>query len=319
MEERPEPTPGHGEALVRVRAVGLCGTDLKLSAGDFAATTPLPLIPGHEIAGELAEAVENLPAGTRVACHHNGYCGHCSFCHSSRPTLCANLVRLGLERDGGLADLVAVPQTNLLAFGDGLSFDAAAVAMDAVTTPWGALHGSWPVESGEAVLVVGAGGLGLNGIQIARHAGARVAALDPVASHRELAAELGAELAVGGEEIAQVLEWSEGGVDLALDSSGASAGFSSALAAVRRGGRVICCGYRPGVDYGFDSGRLVLEELSILGSRSASLNHSRRALKAVENGEVQPPIMERVPLAAVNEALARLKAGEVLGRIVVEI
>jgi len=313
----PEPQPADDEVLVRVRATGLCGTDLKLRSGAFRATSPLPIVPGHEVAGELVQDAGDLRAGQRVACYIYDTCGRCRWCRDGRQTLCPHRIRIGLERDGGLAELVAVPVSTLLPFGDELPFELGAVAMDAVASPWGALHGRAHIRPGDRVLVVGSGGLGINGVQIARAAGCAVAVVDPVASHRELAVEAGAELAVAPEEAARVAEWSGDGVDVALETSGARAGFDTAAAAVRPGGRVVCCGYYPGLEYGLDSLRLVIKELDILGSVCAPMPLARDALRAVETGDVRPPIMDVVGLEDVNAALDRLAAGGVLGRMVV--
>jgi D-arabinose 1-dehydrogenase-like Zn-dependent alcohol dehydrogenase len=318
VKDVPVPEPTDGEALVRVRAAGLCGTDLKLASGALGGAGRLPLIPGHEIAGELVEAAGGLGSGQRVACYLYDTCGTCRWCRSGQNTLCPDAVRLGVERDGGLAEYVAVPRRNLLPISADVAFESAAVAMDAVTAPWGALHGHGAVKAGESVLVVGSGGLGLNGVQIARDAGARVAVVDPVASHRALAEELGAELAVAPEEAGEIAGWSDGGVDLSLETSGVRAGFDVAVECLRRGGRVVCCGYQPGTEYGLDSSRLVLEEISVHGSRSASREEAEAALRAVESGRVRPPVTERLPLDRVNEALDRLRAREVAGRLVIE-
>jgi D-arabinose 1-dehydrogenase-like Zn-dependent alcohol dehydrogenase len=313
----PSPEPRDDEVVIRVRATGLCGTDLKLQAGAFRDSTRLPIVPGHEVAGEIVEGTDGYAAGQRVAAGVYETCGTCLWCRAERPTLCPYRVRLGLERDGGLAEFAIVKRANLLPFSDDLEFERAAVSMDAVASPWGALHGRARIRPDERLLVVGAGGLGINGVQIGRAAGCAVAVVDPVASHRELALECGAELAVAPEDAAEIREWSGVGVDVALETSGARAGFDTAAAALRAGGRVVCCGYYPGAEYGLDSARLVLNEIDVIGSVSASLSLARDALAAVEAGDVKPPIMEVVPLDAVNDALDTLRRGGVLGRMVI--
>jgi propanol-preferring alcohol dehydrogenase len=318
LETRPLPTPGPGEVLLRVDAVGLCATDLKTISGALAPGTSLPLIPGHEVAGTVVDGADDL-VGRRVAVYLYESCGHCARCAEGRPTLCAEAVRIGIERDGGLAGYMVAARANLLPFGDAIDATAAAVAMDAVTSPWGALHGRAAIQAGERLVVVGCGGLGLNAIQIATAAGARVAAVDPVAAHRELALANGAEIAVDPDQAAAgaVHGWAPGGADLALETSGRRAGFLTAAAALRAGGRVVCNGYQPGVEYGMDSARLVLEEITILGSRVGTLEDARDALAAVESGAVVPQIMRTAPLSDINEALDALAAGRVDGRIVI--
>src|SRR3712207_4102698 len=191
--------------------------------------------------------------------------------------------------------------------------------MDAVLTPWRALRVRADVRSGEKVAIVGAGGLGLNAIQIARAAGATVAVVEPSARARESAEQLGASLAVGPDDAHRVGEWSDGGGDVALDASGAPSGFRTAFACVRPGGRLACVGYKVGADFAFDSSRLVLEEITVLGARPGRKVEAEDALREVERGAIRPEIMDRLPLERVNEALERLKDGEVVGRLVIEL
>lgn len=166
-----DPRLRDGDALVAVRAVGLCGTDLKLISGVLERNRRLPLVPGHEVAGEVVRSVHGLPAGQRVACYVYDSCGSCRWCRAEQETLCLDTERIGIERNGGLAELIAVPAVALLPFGKQLSFSAAAVAMDAVAAS--ALHLHARVLPGETVAIVGIGGLGTNAVQIAQHMGAR--------------------------------------------------------------------------------------------------------------------------------------------------
>jgi D-arabinose 1-dehydrogenase-like Zn-dependent alcohol dehydrogenase len=317
IEELEAPRPVAGEALVRVGATGLCATDLKLIAGALP-DTELPRIPGHEIAGTVAEA-PGAPEleGRRVACHLYESCGRCRACRRGRETLCESGARPGVERDGGLAEWVTVARRSLLPLSKGTPFAEAAVAMDAVASPWAALHGKGALRRGETVAIVGCGGLGSNAVQIALGVGARTAIVDPLASHRELGLELGADLAVAPDEAEAIVDWSGGGVDLALEASGRDAGFRTAAALVAPAGRIVCNGYHPGRDYALDSTRLVLDEIAVIGSRAATLAESAAALAAVEDGRVRPRIAETLPLESVGEALRRLEAGAVDGRLVV--
>lgn len=311
-----EPQPGPDEAIVEVRAVGLCGTDLKILGG-LMDGTPLPLVPGHEIAGVVAAGGGDLAAGAPVACYGYDPCGTCERCRAGQDTLCADAPHLGFDRDGGLARFVRVPRRNLLPFGPAVPFEAAAVTMDAVLSPWRALHTVVGLRPGDRLAIAGGGGLGLNGLQVARGLGAAVAVLEPAAARREQALELGAELAVAPEEAGQVAEWSGGGVDVGFEASGARGGLDALVASVRPGGRIVCCGYRPGQEYGLDSRRLVLGEIALLGSRNGSREDARAALGAVEAGTIVPLIGERRPLEEVNEGMDLLRGGEVPGRVVI--
>lgn len=314
ITEVPDPQPGPGDCLVRVRATGICGTDLKISSGAFS-DTPLPMIPGHEVAGELVEDAGGMRKGQRVALHVFHPCGRCRWCQLGEETLCPNPPRIGFNRDGGLAEYIRVPVESALPFADTLDFELAAVGMDAVLSPWRALVERARIKSGESLVVIGAGGLGLSGIQIARAAGARVAAVDPVPEHREEALRSGAERAVDPSEAESLLEWTgEGGADLVYEASGS--GLAVAAKLITFGGRMICNGWAPGVEYGLQSSQLVLREISLIGSRAGTRKDVRAVLRALERGQVRLPY-EAIPLEAINAAMARLKAREVVGRFVV--
>lgn len=317
VEEVEVPVPGPDDVLVRVRAAGICATDVKLVEGKTPPPPPLPHIPGHEVAGEVVTAAGELAAGQRVACHIVGSCGECEECRRGYPVLCAQALRLGLDRPGGMAEYVVVPRDQALPFDDRVSFAQAAVAMDAVTSPWYALHVTGRVEPGEKVVIVGVGGLGSNAVQLAAAAGATVAAVDVDPGRLEEARRLGAELAVAPDSLEQLREWSGGGADVAVELSGRREGFDLAAAAVRGGGRVVVCGYAPGVEYGMDSVRLVLENIRVLGSRNLTPEASRAALQAIAGGEVSPAISRQIELDDVNGALDLLRAGQAGGRLVV--
>ncbi|MER5494065.1 alcohol dehydrogenase catalytic domain-containing protein [Streptomyces sp. NPDC002490] len=314
----PDPTPGEGEVLLRVRAVGVCGSDVKVNSGALPGVR-LPLVQGHEVAGEIVGDGHGFADGQRAAAYIFQPCGQCPWCLRGETTLCPTAPRIGFERDGGLADYLVMRPQDLLPFGDGLDFAEAAVAMDAVTSPWRALHVRGRMEPGQKVLVVGAGGLGLHACQIARAAGARVAVVDVSAHSRRLAGAQGAELAVDPSDTDPLKEWSGDGVDLALEASGSPQGFATAAAWLRPGGTLVCCGYKPGHDFGLDSTTLALGEINVVGSRGGSLSDSRDALAAVERGDINPIIAGTGTLDDVGTFIRRLSEGDVVGRLVVRL
>lgn len=318
LEEVPVPVPGAGEALLRVERVGLCATDLKLINGALP-PTGLPRTPGHEIAGRVV-ICDDEPSwvGKRVACCLYETCGVCRACREGQDTLCVSAVRAGIERDGGLAEWITVSNKVLLEVGHETSLEAAAVAMDAVGSPWSALHDKGAVKEGEFVVIAGCGGLGSSAVQIAKAAGARVGVVDPDESHRDIGLKLGAEKAVHPRDTAKLLDWSDGGANLSVETSGKRAGFDSCVAVLAPGGRIVCNGYEPQVEYGLDSSRLVLQEVTVMGSRSASKRVCIESLAAVERGDVAPEIMDVWPIERAGEALQMLADGKVEGRLVID-
>jgi alcohol dehydrogenase len=158
----------------------------------------------------------------------------------------------------------------------------------------------------------------LSAISVARHLGARTAAVDRQEPPLALARRQGAELTTLSEAAERaVVEWSGGGVDAAFEMSGSPQAFGLATRLVRPGGRVVTVGYAPGTDYGVESARLVRGELTIVGSRAGTPRDAREALAAVEAGTIAPPPIARVgPLEALNDGYADLSRGDVVGRLV---
>ena len=171
-----EPLPGPGDVLLRVRASGLCGTDLHLLTGRQC-LGDLPRIIGHEFAGDVAklgEGVTNWRPCDRVTAAIDVLCDSCRYCRSGETQLCTSMQRIGFERDGGHADYVAVPAANLVALPDHISYEVAAILPDAVACMYHCLIHLGRVGPGQRVLILGVGGLGIHGVQIARLAGADV-------------------------------------------------------------------------------------------------------------------------------------------------
>ena len=193
------PVIGPEEVLIRVRACGLCGTDLKILSGKFS-ETPLPLIPGHEIAGEVQEIgsqVKGVSVGDRVVVYIYFSCGVCRFCKAGRDSLCEDSSgHIGFDVNGGMAEFVKAPASSVMHFGSSLSFPQAAALPDAASTVFHALVTRAGLKAGESLVILGVGGLGLNAVQIARTIGAKVFAVDIKDKHLEKATELGAEVAL---------------------------------------------------------------------------------------------------------------------------
>ena len=164
VQERPIPRPGAGEILVRVRASGLCSTDLHLLSGRQP-LGELPRILGHELAGEVAEigaVVEGWSVGERVTTAIDVTCGRCRHCRAGETQRCPTMQRIGFERDGGHAEYVTVPAANLVRLPPELSYDAAAILPDAVACMYHSLICQGHVGVGQTVLILGVGGLGIH-------------------------------------------------------------------------------------------------------------------------------------------------------------
>ncbi|WP_165492159.1 alcohol dehydrogenase catalytic domain-containing protein [Egibacter rhizosphaerae] len=319
VEEVAEPPCGPSDVLVRTSAAGVCQTDVKIVDG-LVPTVELPRVPGHEIAGEVAELgrdVTGFSEGERVLVSLDVSCESCRYCLIGKFDYCEALRRVGFEQDGGWADLVRVPARNLLAVPDGVTLAEAATIPDAVGSPYHAVVGRAGVRVGDVVAVYGLGGLGLAAVQIARVAGARVIAIARTPERRELAEQLGASWSIDprdGPVGEQVRELTDGlGVDAFFDVVGAEGTVEQGVLACRKGGQVVIVGYVV-PEVSAPTVGLVYGEVSIRGSRSSTRDELERATRLVAERRVTPVIGRELGLDEVGRALEELRSGTVIGR-----
>jgi propanol-preferring alcohol dehydrogenase len=262
-----EPVPGPGEVLVAIEAAGMCRSDVHYRAGTRPVPS-LPLVPGHEIAGTIVGAGEDVSdrsLGDRVALHYLVTCGECEFCLRGAEQFCTTGEMLGLDRQGGYAEQIVVPAGNTHLVPEGVSTRAAAVMMCSTATSLHALRRG-RVGPGSAVALIGAGGLGMSAIQIATVLGADpVFAIDIDPDKLRAAADLGA-IAVDGRDDAVRKILQAGGADVAVELVGSSALMADAVRMLRPQGRAVAVGITH-TEFGLDPYRdLVRREAEILGT-----------------------------------------------------
>jgi L-iditol 2-dehydrogenase len=252
MVEMPEPTIGPDDVLVRVRACGICGSDVHGLDGSTGRRLP-PLVMGHEAAGEVVECganVSDLKKGDRVTFDSTVYCGRCFFCSRGDINLCDNREVLGVSpgpyrRHGAFAEYVSVPRRIMYRLPDNLSFEQAAL-IEAVSVGVHAVNLT-PIVLGDTAVVVGSGMIGLLTIQAVKHAGAaRVIAVDTVDDRLARAKELGATDTVNPKttDAVEAIKALTGGhgAAVALECVGATEPIQTAIASVRKGGTVTLVG-----------------------------------------------------------------------------
>ena len=250
--EMPEPEIGPDDVLVRVRACGICGSDVHGLDGSTGRRLP-PLVMGHEAAGDVVACgahVTDLKTGERVTFDSTVYCGRCFFCARGEVNLCDNREVLGVSpgpyrRHGAFAEYVSVPRRIIYRLPDNLSYEQAAL-IEAVSVGVHAVNLT-PIVLGDTAVVVGSGMIGLLTIQAVKHAGAaRVIAVDPDEGRLERALELGATETVNPKttDAAEAIHaLTEGrGAAVALECVGATEPIATAVAAVRKGGAVTLVG-----------------------------------------------------------------------------
>src|SRR5512143_4178242 len=165
LRERPIPAPGDDEAVIKVGACGICGTDLKVWSGSHPAVGNLPHVLGHEVAGEVVEVGQSVDKGLlgkHAVIYFYLSCGVCPYCRSGREILCTRLKgQIGFNRDGGYAEYVKTPADSLFLIPPDIAFEKAAIIADAIATPSRAITAKAKVQPGQTIAVMGAGGLGL--------------------------------------------------------------------------------------------------------------------------------------------------------------
>jgi len=312
------PDPPADEVTVEVQACGLCLTDVHIVEGRVPTVRP-PLVPGHELAGtvrRLGPGVAGWAAGDRVAVCTDVACGRCDFCLRGETNRCPALVRIGFERDGGMARAVNVPAANLERLASGISMEKAAVIPDAVASIYRGLATAGGVRAGMRVAILGTGGLGIQGVKIAVMLGAEVTCTDLDDAKLARAAASGAARTLNARRQSLADEARRSGpFDVVLDNVGRSETLSDAVTACRNGGTVVAMGYvEPAL--AIPSYDLVIREKRVVGSRGASRAEFREVVRLVNEGRLDPDVGERVPLGRVNEALDTLRAGGYLTRAV---
>lgn len=321
VREVPVPKPGPGQALVEIFASGVCHTDLHAADGDWPVKPTLPFTPGHEGAGtvvELGSGVTHLKEGDRVgiAWLHSA-CGHCKFCLSGWETLCLEQKNSGYSVDGSFAQYALAQADYLGRIPDNLSFvDAAPILCAGVTTYKGLKETE--TRPGEWVVISGVGGLGHVAIQYARAMGLRVAAIDLGPEKMALARKLGAEITVDAktQDPPAEIQKQIGGAQGVLVTAVSTIAFKQAMGMLRRGGTCVLNGLPPG-EFPISIFDVVLNRYTIRGSIVGTRLDLEEALTFAADGKVRATI-ETQPLQSINDVFARLKSGQVNGRVVLQ-
>jgi D-arabinose 1-dehydrogenase-like Zn-dependent alcohol dehydrogenase len=321
----PRPVPGPGQALVRVRAAGVCHTDLHL-AGGVPTSPPLPLVLGHEIAGEVVEvgggsAESGVKPGQRVLVYYYDGCLQCDWCSRGLENMCRTPAsKWGFDSDGGFAEYFLASVRCLVPLADEVPFAEAAVLGCSGTTAVHVLRTVAGLEAGEMVVVLGAGGIGLATVQVAVAGEATVIAVDPHGDSRDAATGYGAAAAFDPASRAlasAVLQATGGrGADVVVDTVGNTVTTGLAVQLARPQGRVVLVGYTA-EDASLDVATVVTKEISVRGSVGATLAEARQVAEMAAAGTLRGSVAGEYRLDEVNKALGRLAGGSVVGRLLI--
>ena len=311
VDEVPEPEPGPDEAVVRVGACGICGTDIHIIDGEFPPTV-YPIIPGHEFGGEVVAVgpeVTGIKVGDRVGVDPTLNCGACYYCQRGEGNLCERWNGVGVARQpGGFAECVALPGRTLYPLPAGMSFAEAAL-IEPISCVVRGFHRLQP-QVGESYLIYGAGPMGLLNAQVARFNGASLVALiDINPSRLARARQFGFETV--GASLDELREQAPRGFDNVIEATGVTKVAEMAIDAVKRRGKLLIFGVcPPGEKAAYDAFKIYNEEITILGSM-AVLNSYGPAVDILAAGAVdaEKMVTHTLTLDEFPEAIELVRGG----------
>lgn len=319
IKEVPVPELEYGEILVKIKACGVCHTDLHAAHGDWPVKPKLPLIPGHEGVGiveEVGEGVTSIKAGDRVGIPWlYSACGECEYCLTGRETLCPDQLNAGYSVDGGYAEYCKAPANYVVKIPEGLDFAEVSPIFCAGVTTYKALKIA-EAKPGDWVAIYGIGGLGHVALQYAKAMGFNVIAVDIQDDKLELAKQLGADITINGLKVDPVQEIKErvGGVQSAVSVAVTKKAFEQAYDSVKRGGTLVVVGL-PNAELPIPIFDTVLNGVTVKGSIVGTRKDLQEALEFAAQGKVRTNI-EIQPLDRINDVFDRMETGKINGRVV---
>lgn len=319
-EDFPDPVLwAENDVLIRVTACGLCATDLKVQHG-YLETPALPIIPGHEVAGvvvEVGSSVKNVKVGDRVISSTYMRCCSCDYCRRGRDTLCDNLEgRLGITVNGGFAEYMRAKAHCLVKLPDNVDDAQACIIPCGAGVPYHTFMRIAQVGSSDQIIILGAGGIGLQAIEMCKLCGAKVIALDIDEEKLNLARQHGADFTVNTKKPGFEAELTSFGLSTMLfDSSGVPEMITRCAAALKKGARIITITYGPGKDLVLPLTDVVLKEFEIYGSRGVGIQDVSDMVDLLAEGKFSPEV-RRYPLSKLNEVMEALAENRLIGRAV---
>jgi alcohol dehydrogenase, propanol-preferring len=323
IEDVPMPVPGPGEILVKVKACGVCHTDLHAASGDWPVKPAPPFIPGHEAAGVVAALGPDVTGfklgdAVGVAWLHDA-CMRCEYCETGWETLCEHQHNTGYSVNGGFAEYVIASAAFAARLPAGVDFAAIAPILCAGVTTYKGLKET-DARPGEWVVISGIGGLGQVAVQYAKAMGMKVVALDIADDKLDLGRAAGADRAVNAlsaDAVDSVLRDTGGGAHGVLVTAVSTAAFAQALKMVRRKGTVSLVGLPPG-EFPTPIFDVVLKRITVRGSIVGTRRDLDEAIAFAAEGKVRSEIT-KAPLADINAIFERMKSGKIDGRMVLDI
>ena len=318
IEDMPTPAPQAGEVLVKIAGCGVCHTDMHYIDHGVPTFKKPPLVLGHEASGTVAglgSGVSQFKPGDRVLLPAVYGCGQCRMCRIGRENVCERMVMFGNNVDGGYAEYMLAPAKDAIPLPGEIPLVEGAIIADATTTPYHAVVNRGRVRPGDAVVVFGCGGIGLNVVQIAAAIGGQVVAVDIVDSKLDWAKKLGAAATLNAKSVERIdkelRKLTGGGADVAFEAIGNPVTQEQAFASVRTGGRLVVVGYSD-KPMTLDTGRVMFREIEIVGSLGCRAVDYPRVLDLARQGKIKVAelVTAKFPLDEINAAFDALRRGE---------
>lgn len=326
IQDIPMPTMGAGDVLVKIHNVGICGTDIHIFHGNYARES-LPLILGHELAGEVVgvgNAVTSVAVGDRITADINKSCGHCFYCRKNERLNCPDISQMGIGEHGAFADYMAIPAPLVIKAPHDMPYTDLSL-VEPLSCVVRSAHKSG-IAFGQSAVVIGAGPIGNLHIQLLRSIGvAPVIAVELSPIRAKLAKQCGADVVITDPTTAKeiILQATDGrGADVAIESVGHAKLYQSAFDYIRPGGHITAFGITGADDtYAINTFNMVLQELSIKGSVAGMGDDMYHALTLLAHGRINTdPFSKRIyPLEDIQQAFETFDADETVLKVQIAI
>ena len=312
IEEIPKPSPKAGEVLIKVKARGICGTDVHIFNGDKGCfPTPAGTVLGHEFSGiveAVGEGVNEIRVGDRVCVDPNKLCGDCYYCKSGIGHFCENMIGIGTGVNGGFAEYCAVPQSQVYKIADSTSYEAAAMTEPTACC----VHGidMCNISCGDTVAIIGGGMIGMIMLQLAKLSGAgKLIMIEPVAEKRKIAEKLGADLCIDpiGNDVKKIL--AENGIkriSAVIECVGKTSTIEQAIAIAGEKSVVMMFGLTAPDDTISIKPFEIFQKEIVLKSSFINPHTQKRALELIDSGkiDVSSVVYACEPLESLTKILA---------------
>ncbi|MCK4763453.1 MAG: zinc-binding dehydrogenase [Candidatus Aminicenantes bacterium] len=316
IEDIPTPEPAAGEVRIKIAACGVCHTDLHYLDHGVPTFKEPPMTPGHEISGtieKLGDGVTKWNEGDHVVIPAVLTCGSCEACRRGRENICQNMMMVGNNIDGGYAEQIVVSAKDLIPLPKHLNLEDCSIIADALSTPYHAVVNRGEVKPGQVVSVFGCGGVGINVVQFAALAGAKVIAVDLSDEKLEMAKKLGAYATYNAKEekVEKIIRKATGGCDTAFEVIGNPKVMLQAMSTLKTGGRFVMVGYTAD-SVALPAARIMYREMEIRGSLGCRPVDYNVIVSLVDQGSIalEPLISNRYSIDDVNKAFDDIREGK---------